>query len=48
MTTTALSLVGASFGGLTTQYFARSLPGDVAGAVLVDRRPERARHRTVP
>jgi pimeloyl-ACP methyl ester carboxylesterase len=29
-------LVGASFGGLTTQYFARTWSSDVAGVVLVD------------
>src|SRR6266487_5177800 len=29
-------LIGASFGGLTAQYLARTWPGDVAGVVLVD------------
>jgi pimeloyl-ACP methyl ester carboxylesterase len=29
-------LVGFSFGGLTTQLYAASYPGDVAGVVLVD------------
>jgi pimeloyl-ACP methyl ester carboxylesterase len=29
-------LVGASFGGLNAQYFARTWPGEVAGVVLVD------------
>ncbi len=33
-------LVGHSFGGLYTRYFAATYPGDVAGLVLVDSTPE--------